>query len=91
MYPAIARAAHISGSVVVRLVVSGDGIVTSATPVSGPPMLSPSAVDAAKNWTFHALQVGTQSTPFVADLKADFSVGHDVAFGQTKATVSMHP
>jgi TonB family protein len=102
LYPAIARMAHISGSVVVRLVVSGSGTVTSATPIGGHPMLRPAAVDAAKHWTFGALQVGTQPTPFVADLSADFNLESNVPHTQLPngatmdshmpgGTVTMHP
>jgi TonB family protein len=72
VYPPIARAAHISGAVVVRLVVSGKGVVTSATPVSGPAMLFGASADAAKKWTFRPLQVGTQSASFTVDLNASY-------------------
>lgn len=72
VYPPIALAAHVSDSVVVRLVVSDKGTVTSATPISGPEMLRHSAKDAAEHWTFHALKVGAQPAPFTVDLNASF-------------------
>jgi TonB family protein len=87
IYPPIARAAHVSGSVVVRLLVSSDGTVTSATLVSGPEMLRAATLDAAKHWTFHALQVGTQPTPFVVEVSANFRMAGTTNIGM----VSMHP
>ena len=92
IYGAIARAAHVSGSVVVRISVSSDGTVTSATPLSGPAMLRFSTVDAAKRWSFRALQIGTQAAPFVVDLTANFSIqAHGSDGGLPKGTVSMRP
>jgi TonB family protein len=47
-YPAIAKAAHASGQVTVRVIVDENGNVISATPVSGHPLLQASAVAAAR-------------------------------------------
>lgn len=74
IYPPIARAARISGSVVVRLVVSDKGVVTVATPLSGPDLLRQAAADAAKHYTFRALHVGTQPIPFTVDVVTEFTV-----------------
>jgi TonB family protein len=90
-YPTIARAAHISGSVSVRLIVSGNGAVTSATAISGPAMLRGEAEVAAKHWTFHPLLVGTQPTPFVVDLTADFRLAGNLPNGLPLGTATMHP
>jgi protein TonB len=47
-YPAIAKAAHASGQVTVRVILDENGNVISATPVSGHPLLQASAVAAAR-------------------------------------------
>ncbi|HEX8719397.1 MAG TPA: cytochrome c oxidase assembly factor Coa1 family protein [Pyrinomonadaceae bacterium] len=47
-YPALAKAAHASGTVNVRVVVDETGGVTSAEAVSGHPLLRPAAVAAAR-------------------------------------------
>lgn len=98
MYPSIARSARVSGPVVVRLVVSEKGTVTLATPLSGPPMLVGAAVDSAKHWIFHPLQVGTQAAPFTADLTASFTFEADPRSctqynpcGPPKGTATMRP
>jgi TonB family protein len=53
VYPPIARAAHVSGEVVVRFYIEDDGSPSSIQVVSGPPMLRGSATDAIKRWRFH--------------------------------------
>jgi TonB family protein len=51
-YPPLARAAAVSGSVVVELTVGEDGTVIGAKALSGHPLLKDSAVAAAKGWKF---------------------------------------
>lgn len=47
-YPAIARAAHVSGTVNVQVTIDEDGNVISAHALSGHPLLKPAAVAAAR-------------------------------------------
>src|ERR1700720_3913744 len=50
-YPPLARAAHISGSVVVEVTVDEQGKVISARPISsGHPLLRDAALEAARGW-----------------------------------------
>lgn len=51
-YPPIARAAHISGDVVVTFAINPDGTTTAVSPVSGPPMLLTPTVTRIQHWTF---------------------------------------
>ncbi|HEY6332110.1 MAG TPA: energy transducer TonB, partial [Blastocatellia bacterium] len=51
-YPASARAAHITGAVVVEITIGEDGNVVKAVALSGPDELRDAAVVAAKAWTF---------------------------------------
>ena len=51
-YPPIARAAHVSGQVVVRLIIDVDGTVMAAAVVSGHPLLFGVSLEAAKNSRF---------------------------------------
>src|SRR6266446_5056695 len=51
-YPQLAKAARVSGAVVVVVTVNEDGSVTSARAVSGHPLLKDAAVQAAQGWTF---------------------------------------
>ena len=51
-YTPLARAAHISGQVVVQLIIDVDGTVMEAAAVSGHPLLYGVSVEAAKNSKF---------------------------------------
>lgn len=51
-YPAIAKAARISGAVQVQVLISEDGRVLNAGAVSGHPLLRDAALDAARQWLF---------------------------------------
>lgn len=51
-YPAIARAAHLRGSVKLVAVVAPNGTVTSVRTVGGNAVLAKAAEDAVKQWKF---------------------------------------
>lgn len=66
IYPKEAIQAHVSGTVLLHAVVSGDGRVKDVEYVSGPKMLAPAAIDAVRQWTYEAdssnaapIEVGT--------------------------------
>jgi TonB family protein len=52
VYPPIARAAHVSGVVLVGVAVGADGHVMDAKALAGPPMLQGSAVECVRQWVF---------------------------------------
>jgi periplasmic protein TonB len=51
-YPAIARAAHISGTVQLRAIIGKDGIVRELEVISGNPLLAQSAKAAVREWRY---------------------------------------
>ena len=51
-YPLIARAAHVSGTVEVQVIIGLDGNVIAAVAISGHPLLQASAVNAARQTRF---------------------------------------
>jgi protein TonB len=59
-YPAIARQAHASGTVVVQVTIDENGNVISATPVSGHPLLRGVAVQAARGARFSPTKLSGQ-------------------------------
>jgi TonB family protein len=61
-YPPIAKAAHVQGSVVLRAIVSPQGTVENLQVVSGAPMLTSSALDAVKTWTYKPYLLNGQPT-----------------------------
>ncbi len=74
VFPAIAIAARVSGPVVTKVLVSKSGEVQLARPVSGPPMLIPASIDAAKKWSFMPLTVGARPVPYEVQLVFTFTV-----------------
>ena len=58
VYPAIARAANVSGAVVLQITIGKDGKIANVTTISGPLMLVPAAKEAVNDW---------QYTPFEKD------------------------
>jgi protein TonB len=52
VYPAIAKTAHVSGTVILHAVIAKDGTVQELTYVSGPPLLMKSAMDAVRDWKY---------------------------------------
>jgi TonB family protein len=57
VYPAVAKAAHASGTVTIRVIVDEEGKVVEATGVSGHPLLRAAALAAAKNATIAPAQI----------------------------------
>ena len=52
VYPPVARAAHIQGTVTLHVIISSTGTVERLEAISGPEMLKGAAVDAVKNWRY---------------------------------------
>ncbi len=51
-YPPDAKAAGISGSVVLHAIIGKDGTIEDLTVISGPKELTASALDAVRQWTY---------------------------------------
>ena len=56
VYPPIAKAAHVQGTVVFNLRIGTTGKIESMDVVSGSPMLRQAAIDALKQWAFHPFE-----------------------------------
>ncbi len=52
VYPPIAKAARVSGTVVLQATISKAGMITNLRVVSGPAMLQQAALDAVKTWRY---------------------------------------
>ena len=71
-YPAIARAAHASGTVYVQITVDENGRVISAKAVSGHPLLQQAAVEAAYEARFAPTRLEGQSVKVTGVVSYDF-------------------
>lgn len=56
-YPPMARAARVTGTVVVEVTIDEQGNVIAAKAISGPPLLKAAAVAAARGWKFTPTQL----------------------------------
>ena len=72
IYPPIARAAHVTGSVRLAIHVSALGTVDRITIVDGPEQLRSAAVDAVKQWKYKPMTVGSNAVPFQTVVTLNF-------------------
>jgi protein TonB len=56
VYPPIAYAVHVQGTVVLDIRIGTTGKIVSMDVASGPPMLRQAAIDCVKQWTFHPFE-----------------------------------
>jgi hypothetical protein len=64
IYPPIALAAHVSGEVVLKVMLRPDGGIDSAEAVGGPPMLRQAAIVSAKQTQFECVACNGPTTSF---------------------------
>lgn len=57
IYPEIAKAAHISGTVVLHAIIAKDGTLAHLEYVSGPPLLKKAAMDAVAQWIYKPMML----------------------------------
>ena len=72
-YPPIARAARVSGMVVLRLVVSKVGSVQDIRVVSGPALLQQSAIEAVKKWRYRPYLLNGQPVEILTSVNVIFT------------------
>ncbi|CAN5681029.1 hypothetical protein BH10ACI4_BH10ACI4_03860 [soil metagenome] len=71
-YPAFAKSAHISGSVVLHAIISKAGTVENLKVVSGPLTLQQSAVTAVKTWKYKPYLLNGQPTEVDTSIVVNF-------------------
>jgi protein TonB len=74
LYPAIAKAARIQGSVQVQIDISETGAVTNVTLLSGPPLLREAAMRAAKQWLFIPTELNERPVRAIGVLTFNFTL-----------------
>jgi periplasmic protein TonB len=71
-YPPIARAAHAAGTVVVQVTIDENGAVVSASAVSGHPLLTQAAVNAARQARFSPTKLSGQPVKVTGVIQYNF-------------------
>jgi TonB family protein len=75
IYPPIAKAAHISGTVVLQATISKTGSIENLHVVSGPTMLQKSAMDAVKTWRYMPYLLNNQPVEVDTTVNVIFTLG----------------
>jgi len=75
VYPPIARAAHVSGAVVLHAVISKDGTIKGLTVISGPEMLRSAAVSAVETWRYKPYVLNGEPTEVDTQVTVNFNIG----------------
>ena len=73
IYPPIARAAHVSGQVVLHAIISKTGDIEELTVESGPEMLKQAALNAVRQWTYQPYLVKGVPVPVDTNVTVKFS------------------
>ena len=71
-YPPIARAAHVSGTVTVRVIIDTDGSVIAAAAIDGHPLLQSVSVAAARNARFNPTLYEGKPVKVIGDIHYSF-------------------
>jgi TonB family protein len=79
VYPAIAKAAHLSGTVVLSATISKLGTIERLQVVSGPPALVSSAWDAVKRWVYRPFIVNGEPTEVDTTINVNYTFGESAA------------
>ncbi len=75
IYPPIAKAAGISGTVVLDAIISESGSVEKVRVISGPSMLQASALDAVRTWQYKPYLINNEPVEVETTVHLTFSLG----------------
>lgn len=74
VYPPIAKAARVQGTVEINVVIGIDGLIKEAHVLTGPPMLQQAALDAVHKWTFKPFRISGAIVPVTATSEIPFRI-----------------
>jgi TonB family protein len=77
IYPPIAKAARIQGTVVFQIQIGTTGKIESMKVISGPAMLQQTATDCLKQWTYHPFEKDGKSVLASGPVSIVFNLGKD--------------
>jgi TonB family protein len=75
-YPPLAKAARVSGSVVVEVTIDEEGKVFAARAISGHPLLKDAAVAAAREWTFAQTMLTGVAVKVIGTITFNFNLDY---------------
>lgn len=74
VYPPLAKAAHVQGSVEFQATIGTDGAVKNLQLLSGPPLLVRAAMDAAKQWTYKPTLLNGSPVDVITTIDINFTL-----------------
>lgn len=74
VYPPLARAARIQGTVVIRAAISRSGTIENLQTLSGHPMLVPAALDAVRQWRYRPYVLNGDPVEVETQVTVNFSL-----------------
>ena len=75
VYPAIAKTAHISGTVVLHAIIGKDGTIQDLQYISGPPLLMHAAMDAVRQWRYQPTLLNGEPVEVDTTISVVFTLG----------------
>jgi TonB family protein len=94
VYPPLAKAAHVSGAVVVEVTIDESGTVQSARAISGHPLLKDAAVQAAQGWKFQPTSLSGTPVKVIGTITFNFQMDSNAGVPSLDAAekeVDKHP
>jgi TonB family protein len=73
-YPLLARQMKVQGSVILRALISKDGMIQNLRVLSGPPILASAAEEAVRQWHFKPHFEGSESVETQATITVNFTI-----------------
>jgi protein TonB len=74
-YPAIAKQAHIQGTVILHAIIAKDGTVQELQLMGGPPLLVKAAMDAVRQWRYQPTLLNGDPVEVDTTISVIFSLG----------------
>jgi protein TonB len=75
VYPPIAKAAHVSGAVVLHAIISKSGTIENLEVISGPEMLRNAATEAVRGWRYKPYILNGEPTEVETTVTVNFNFG----------------
>jgi protein TonB len=75
LYPPIAKAARVAGTVVLQANISKTGTIENLRVISGPPMLQQAAMDAVKSWRYKPYLLNSEPVEVETTVNVVFTLG----------------
>lgn len=75
IYPPIAKAARVQGTVILQATISKQGTIENLRVISGPAMLQEAALDAVKTWRYRPYLLNNEPVEVETTINVIFSLG----------------